>query len=39
MGSVGFQRPQVEELRARLCKMSDADLLRLGTSAARLCLM
>ncbi len=37
MGSVGFQPFQLEELRVRLSKMSDADLLRFGKDAASLC--
>jgi hypothetical protein len=37
MGSVGFQPFQLEEVRARLAKMSDADLLRFGRAAASLC--
>jgi hypothetical protein len=37
MSSVGFQPVQVEAVRARLRKMSDADLLRFGRAAASLC--
>jgi hypothetical protein len=37
MGSVGFQPLKLEELRARLRKMSDEDLLRFGRAAASLC--
>ena len=37
MGSVGFQPFQLDEVRARLAKMSDADLLRFGRAAATLC--
>ena len=37
MGSVGIQPFQLEELRVRLRKMSDADLLRFGRAAASLC--
>jgi hypothetical protein len=37
MGSVGFQPFQLEEVRARLRKMTDADLLRFGRAAASLC--
>jgi hypothetical protein len=37
MGSVGFQPLQLEEVRTRLGKMSDADLLRFGRAAASLC--
>jgi hypothetical protein len=34
---VGFQPLQLEEVRARRRKMSDADLLRFGRAAASLC--
>jgi hypothetical protein len=37
MSSVGFQPLQLEAVRARLRKMSDADLLRFGRAAASLC--
>jgi hypothetical protein len=37
MGSVGFRPFQLETVRARLRKMSDADLLRFGRAAASLC--
>jgi hypothetical protein len=37
MGSVGFQPYQLEDVRARLRKMSDEDLLRFGRAAASLC--
>jgi hypothetical protein len=37
MGSVGFQPFQLDEVRTRLRKMSDADLLRFGRAAASLC--
>jgi len=37
MVSAGFQPLQLEELRARLRKMGDADLLRFGRAAASLC--
>lgn len=37
MGSVGFQRLQLEELRARLRKMSDEELIRFGRAAAGMC--
>jgi hypothetical protein len=37
MSSVGFQPLQLESVRARLKKMSDADLLRFGKAAASLC--
>jgi hypothetical protein len=37
MGSVGFQPLQLDDVRARLHKMSDADLLRFGRAAASLC--
>jgi len=37
MGSVGFHQLKLEEVRARLRKMSDADLLRFGSAAASLC--
>jgi hypothetical protein len=37
MSSVGFQPLQLDEVRARLRKMSDADLLRFGRAAASLC--
>ena len=34
MSSVGFQPLQLEDVRARLRKMSDADLLRFGARFA-----
>jgi hypothetical protein len=37
MSSVGFQPLQLETVRARLRKMSAADLLRFGRAAASLC--
>jgi hypothetical protein len=37
MSSVAFQPFQLDEARARLRKMSDADLLRFGRAAASLC--
>jgi hypothetical protein len=37
MGSVGIQALQLDDVRARLRKMSDADLLRFGRAAASLC--
>jgi hypothetical protein len=37
MSSVGFQPLQPENVRARLSKMSDADLMRFGRAAASLC--
>ena len=37
MSSVGFLPLQIEAVRARLSKMSDADLLRFGRAAATLC--
>src|ERR1700689_420490 len=37
MGSVGIQPLQLEAMRARLCKMSDADPLRFGRATASLC--
>lgn len=37
MSSVGFQPLQLEALRVRLSKMTDADLLRFGRAAASLC--
>jgi hypothetical protein len=37
MGSVAFQPLQLGDVRARLRKMRDADLLRYGRAAARLC--
>jgi len=37
MGSVGFQPLQLDDVRARLRKVSDADLLRFGQAAASLC--
>ena len=37
MGSVGFQPYQVEDVRTRLRKMSDEELVRSGRPAARLC--
>jgi hypothetical protein len=37
MSSVGFQPLQLDEVRARLQKMSDADLLHFGRAAASLC--
>jgi hypothetical protein len=37
MGSVGFRPYQLEEVRVRLRKMSDEELLRFGRAAASLC--
>jgi hypothetical protein len=37
MGSVGFQPLQIEEVRVRLRKMSDTDLIRFGRAAAGMC--
>jgi len=37
MGSVGFQPFQLEDVRTRLRKMSDEELLRFGRAAASLC--
>lgn len=37
MGSVGFQPFQLEEVRARLRKMSDEELIRFGRAAAGMC--
>jgi hypothetical protein len=37
MSSVAFQPFQLEAVRARLAKMSDAELLRFGRAAASLC--
>jgi hypothetical protein len=37
MCSVGFQPLQLEDVRARLRKMTDVDLLRFGRAAASLC--
>jgi hypothetical protein len=37
VGSVGLQNFDVETLRERLSKMSDADLVRFGRAAASLC--
>ena len=37
MSSVGFRPLQLDEVRARLQKMSDADLLRFPRAAASLC--
>jgi hypothetical protein len=37
MGSVGFQPLQLEDVRAKLRRMSGADLLRFGRAAASLC--
>jgi hypothetical protein len=39
MGSVSFQPLQLDEVRAGLRQMSDADLLRFGKDAASLCLL
>jgi len=36
VGFVGFQPFKLEEVRARLRKMSDADLMRFGRAAASL---
>jgi hypothetical protein len=37
MGPVAFQALRLEGVRARVRKMSDADLLRFGRAAANLC--
>jgi hypothetical protein len=37
MGSIGFQPFQIEEVRERLRKMTDAELIRYGRASAGMC--
>jgi hypothetical protein len=37
MGSVGFQPFQIEEVRERLRKMTDQELIRFGRASAGMC--